>query len=237
MCSISVEPMPSRMSTPNRFLQRVPICSGSASPAETQRRSRREPFSGVQAGIGEHRGVERRHAEEDRRLLAPQHVEAPRPASAARAAARRWRRPTSESVMRIAEPVGEEELAAENTTSSSAMPSTPCAVELRRSPSGSNARAARPSACRSSPTNRARTRPRRRDVSAGAAALAGRRADAPKLGCCAGAPLADDDQRLERAGPPSRLSAALSNGAETNSDRGARVLEDVAVMLGPAAAC
>ena len=61
------------MSTPNFFLQASPTCSGSASPAETQRRRRREPFSGVQSGIVQHGGIERRHAEEDRRLLALHH--------------------------------------------------------------------------------------------------------------------------------------------------------------------
>ncbi len=38
MCSISVEPMPSRISTPNRSVHRLPISSGSASPAEAQTR-------------------------------------------------------------------------------------------------------------------------------------------------------------------------------------------------------
>ena len=43
MCSISVEPMPSRMSLPTTSRQRTPTCSGSGSPAEMQRRSRSEP--------------------------------------------------------------------------------------------------------------------------------------------------------------------------------------------------
>jgi len=39
MCSISVEPMPSRMSTPVLSFQRLPMSAGKASPAEMQRRS------------------------------------------------------------------------------------------------------------------------------------------------------------------------------------------------------
>jgi hypothetical protein len=38
MCSISVEPMPSRTSTPKCSVQRRPMSAGSASPAETQTR-------------------------------------------------------------------------------------------------------------------------------------------------------------------------------------------------------
>ena len=40
MCSSSVEPTPSRMSTPKRAFQALPTDSGSASPAEVQMRSR-----------------------------------------------------------------------------------------------------------------------------------------------------------------------------------------------------
>src|SRR3954463_5126986 len=42
MCSSSVEPTPSRMSTPKRDFQLLPTDSGSASPAEAQMR-KREP--------------------------------------------------------------------------------------------------------------------------------------------------------------------------------------------------
>ena len=38
MCNNSVEPMPSRMSTPKRAFQARPTDSGSASPAEVQMR-------------------------------------------------------------------------------------------------------------------------------------------------------------------------------------------------------
>jgi hypothetical protein len=38
MCSISVEPMPSTMSTPKWRLKRSPSSAGSASPAEDTRR-------------------------------------------------------------------------------------------------------------------------------------------------------------------------------------------------------
>ena len=40
MCSSSVEPTPSRMSTPKRAFQALPTDSGNASPAEVQMRSR-----------------------------------------------------------------------------------------------------------------------------------------------------------------------------------------------------
>src|SRR4030088_771069 len=46
MCSISVEPMPSRMSTPVLSFQRLPMSAGNASPAETQRRSVSDPSFG-----------------------------------------------------------------------------------------------------------------------------------------------------------------------------------------------
>ena len=42
MCNSSVEPTPSRMSTPNRAFQLLPTDSGSASPADVQMR-KREP--------------------------------------------------------------------------------------------------------------------------------------------------------------------------------------------------
>ncbi len=45
MCSSSVEPTPSRMSTPKRAFQALPTDSGSASPAEVQMRSAAPPRS------------------------------------------------------------------------------------------------------------------------------------------------------------------------------------------------
>src|ERR1700730_16540731 len=45
MCSSSVEPTPSRMSTPKRDFQLLPTDSGSASPAEVQTRKREPPLS------------------------------------------------------------------------------------------------------------------------------------------------------------------------------------------------
>ena len=50
MCSISVEPMPSRMCTPTMSNQRWPTASGSASPAEMQRRRRSDPALGPMRG-------------------------------------------------------------------------------------------------------------------------------------------------------------------------------------------
>src|SRR3954454_10078054 len=39
MCSISVEPIPSMISTPKRSSQRSNVCGGSASAADTQKRT------------------------------------------------------------------------------------------------------------------------------------------------------------------------------------------------------
>src|SRR2546421_9197354 len=45
MCNSSVEPTPSRMSTPKRAFQALPTDSGKGSPAEEQRRSRDPAFA------------------------------------------------------------------------------------------------------------------------------------------------------------------------------------------------
>ena len=74
MCSISVEPMPSRSSVPVRSVQRLPISGGSASPAEVQTR-RAELLTIGKAGFDEQGGVKRRHAVEDGRLLLDQALE------------------------------------------------------------------------------------------------------------------------------------------------------------------
>ena len=66
MCSASVEPMPSRMTVPVFSFQRRKMSAGSASPAETQARTRRE-IAAASLQRRELRGVERRHAEEERR--------------------------------------------------------------------------------------------------------------------------------------------------------------------------
>ena len=65
MCSISVEPMPSTMSTPKWRLKRSPISAGSASPAdesESQRHilPRRQNVGREQAGVAGRRAVEHR---------------------------------------------------------------------------------------------------------------------------------------------------------------------------------
>ena len=75
MCSISVEPMPSRMSVPTTSRQRSPTCAGSASPAETQMRKRVRAGAARNVLVRQHGGVKRWHAEENRRLLAPHHLE------------------------------------------------------------------------------------------------------------------------------------------------------------------
>src|SRR5450432_3418535 len=51
ICSISVEPIPSRISTPATDFQRRPISAGSASPAEIQRRRRDDPAPGMIYGL------------------------------------------------------------------------------------------------------------------------------------------------------------------------------------------
>src|ERR1700738_5589784 len=58
ICNSSVEPTPSRMSTPKRAFQLLPTDSGSASPAEVQMRKRdppRSPFSVSSLSIAENK--------------------------------------------------------------------------------------------------------------------------------------------------------------------------------------
>ncbi len=69
MCSSSVEPTPSRMSTPKRDFQALPTDSGSASPAEVQTRRRLPPRCALHRLVVEHRGKQRRHAEEDAGII------------------------------------------------------------------------------------------------------------------------------------------------------------------------
>ena len=75
MCSISVEPMPSRMSTPTVSRHRWPdvrrqCLAGRDAQAQPVRARRRAPIL-----VREHRRIERRHAVEDGRLLAPHELE------------------------------------------------------------------------------------------------------------------------------------------------------------------
>ena len=63
MCSISVEPMPSTMSTPKCALKRSPSSAGSASPADDTRRSATSPRV-RQVRRGEHAGEAGRRAVE-----------------------------------------------------------------------------------------------------------------------------------------------------------------------------
>ena len=67
MCNSSVEPTPSRMSTPKRAFQALPTDSGSASPAEVQMRRRVPARVVLQRLVVEHRREQRRHA--DRRCV------------------------------------------------------------------------------------------------------------------------------------------------------------------------
>ena len=109
MCSISVEPRPSMISTPKRSSHARPTCSGSASPADTHRRKRWLPAFARARRVGEDRSVEGRHAEEDRWLLTVEHGEDRLRRRAfihedcARAGGHR-------ECQAIAEPVGEEQL-------------------------------------------------------------------------------------------------------------------------------
>ncbi len=108
MCSISVEPMPSRISTPVRSVQRLPSPSGSASPAEVQILS----FNCHSLGKGrasEKRGIERGNAVENRRLLLHQALEhgLRRRALGHEDGRRADRHREGE---RIAQPIGEEKL-------------------------------------------------------------------------------------------------------------------------------
>ena len=109
MCSSSVEPTPSRMSTPKRAFQALPTDSGSASPAEVQMRSARAAALALHRLVVEHRREQRRHAVEDRRIVAVHQVEHPRRrrplAVQHRGGADRHR-----EGQRVAEAVGEEQL-------------------------------------------------------------------------------------------------------------------------------
>ena len=108
MCSSSVEPTPSRMSTPKRAFQALPTDSGSASPAEVQMRSRVAGARVLHRLVVQHRGEQRRHAVEDGRVVLVHQREH-----------RRRRRPLRiqhrggadrhREGQRIAEPVGEEQ--------------------------------------------------------------------------------------------------------------------------------
>ena len=109
ICSISVEPMPSRMSTPTMSDQRRPMSAGSASPAEMQRRSRSDPAPGPMRGLASMRREQRRHAGEDRRLMAlhrVHHCIGRRPVGQQHGA----RADRHRECHRIAEPVGMERL-------------------------------------------------------------------------------------------------------------------------------
>ena len=55
--------------------QRRPISAGNASPAEMQRRSRSEPAPGPIRGLASIDAIQRRHAGEDRRLVALHRVQ------------------------------------------------------------------------------------------------------------------------------------------------------------------
>ena len=218
MCSISVEPRPSRMSTPKRFFHSSADVLG-----QSLRRPRRtaQPLRAVLRRAGRDRPASWRRAsaapKNDRRLLAPQHVEDRLPASGGRAAAPSVAPTDMRKAHAVAEPVGVIELAGREARRRPRGCRARPARRVSRSPSGSHARAARPSACRSSRTSRARTRPRRRRSSAGCAGAFGAASSVSKRGARADG-VADHDQVFSVEIPAiAACCAACSNGAETNS--------------------
>ena len=160
MCSSSVEPTPSRMSTPKRAFQALPTNSGSASPAEVQMRNRVPARSSFSALVVQHRGEQRRHAEEDGRVVfvhQREHRSRRRPLGIEhRGGADRHR-----ERQRVAEAIGEEQLCRRQADIVLANAEHLLWHRSPRSRRDWNADAARPWACRSSPTNRARTPARR----------------------------------------------------------------------------
>ena len=160
MCSISVEPRPSRISTPKCSVQRWPMSAGSASPADVQRRSP-QLAALRQVGAREQRGEQRRHAVEDRRLMLAQ----PREHGGRR-------RPLGHQHRRRADRQRKRERRCRGRTRRTAWPPRTrrrprecrgsASRRARRSRSGSSARARSLWARRSSPTSRARSRRRRR---------------------------------------------------------------------------
>jgi hypothetical protein len=74
MCSISVEPMPSRISTPSSSVQRLPMSAGkrlAGGGAYAQRRAFRRELEHLRAGQ-QCAGIKRRHAVENGRLVLAQ---------------------------------------------------------------------------------------------------------------------------------------------------------------------
>ncbi len=131
MCSISVEPMPSRMSLPKRAFHASPTWRGRASPADVQARRLDDRRRVGEGGVGEHRRVERRDAVEDRRLVS--RARGVTASGVGRSAISTAVAPTeSGKVSELPRPYAKKSLDAEKTTSSLVMPEHALRVERRR---------------------------------------------------------------------------------------------------------
>ena len=217
MCSISVEPTPSRMSTPKRGLPGVADllraaprrprcrCAGAASRSAACLGGSSSSIAAESVGtpkkmVGWYL-LHQRETRPRRRPLGDQHG----------GGADRHRKR-----QRVAEAVGEEQLCRREDDVVLANAEHALAVESRRRDRGWNARAARPSACRSSPTSRARTRARRRSVAAGSAAGAARRRRSSSFWCGVRRLRSRDDDVHAAPGGGDRGFTTGSSGAETN---------------------
>ena len=162
MCSASVEPRPSRSSTPKRSFHASDSASGSASPARHE--AGRTPASAA-ARLGrcvlEERAVRGRHREEERRPLLGE--DAPRPRGDERVGRQHRRRAGGERELDArAEPVGEEELRGRVGDVVGPRAEDPRAVAVDHVPRRRGGDGRRPSGGPSSPSCRARARDRRR---------------------------------------------------------------------------
>ena len=207
-------------------------CSGSASPAEMQRRSRFDPAPGPSSDgpATRRRASARRRRSSGGAAASPP---APHRGSAGRATARPRRRP----------PSGRSSRCRAHRRRTTSPPRTsgrrlrcraPARHRYRRWPGGWRCTCLRPSGRRSSPTNRARTRPRR-------ARLGGRRSASPWPGRRrrrrevnrrgrAAVGLGDDDA-ARSAMPLQRRQQRRKSGAETLR-LGAAIVQDVAGDVG-----
>ena len=217
MCSISVEPMPSRISTPSASVQRRPMSAGSASPADMQTRSVRSP-SRREIRAREHR----RDTASARRRRSSACCSFSRLNTAAgvgrSAISTRGRADRQRERERVAQAVGEEQLRRGEHDVVLADAEHRLARRARRSGSGSSARAPCPWARRSSPTSRARSSVvarRRRGVE--------RVPASPAASCrcrCAVRISPGDDDVLEEMAVLPRSGAKLgSSASETTSAR------------------
>ena len=228
MCRISVVPMPSRISTPKRSRQRLKSSSGSASPADTHRRSDERSKRSLGLLHRQHRRVEGGDPEEERRPVAREDLEHGLRASAGADRARSGR----------PRPSGSSRRCPGRRRRRAWPPSRPCrsagcrAPAWRRSPGRPPCRGAgarRPWGSRSSPTSRART-PRRRARSRRppAATRPAPRGPRTEVGP-AGPPATSTCRRYGACPAPARPRPA---GAPRRRPPGAAVVQEVEVVGG-----